>query len=179
MELPTLRTERLILRAYTLADVPALVERINDVEVARTTLNLPHPYTPEIAVEWIGGHAKRFAEGKDLTWAVTLAADGELAGGIGLSISPRHRKGTMGYWVARRHWGQGICTEAAGAVVAYAFDALKLNRVEACHFSHNPASGRVMQKIGMRHEGHFRQCYERWGELVDSDHYAILASDRR
>ena len=77
------------------------------------------------------------------------------------------------------YWGRGYATEAARAVVAYAFDELGLNRVFAFHFTNNPASGRVLQKIGMRHEGTRRAHTRKDGAFLDSESYAILRGDPR
>jgi [ribosomal protein S5]-alanine N-acetyltransferase len=83
----------------------------------------------------------------------------------------------MGYWIGKQYWGHGYCTEAAGAVVKYGFDVLRLNRLYAIHFTRNPASGRVMQKISMKHEGHLRQDQKRWGKFEDLEIYGILKSE--
>jgi ribosomal-protein-alanine N-acetyltransferase len=62
-------------------------------------------------------------------------------------------------------------------VLKYAFDELKLNRVHARHFKRNPASGRVMQKVGMKHEGCLRQHFKKWGNYEDSEMYGILRKE--
>ncbi len=79
----------------------------------------------------------------------------------------------------RRRWGRGFATEAAKAVVQYGFDRLVLHRIYAEHFTRNASSGRVLQKIGMRHEGTMRQAHKKWGEYLDTELYAILRSDLR
>ena len=75
------------------------------------------------------------------------------------------------------YWGLGYATEAAAVVVRFGFETLALNRIFAMHFSRNPASGRVLQKIGMRHEGTLRQHLKKWDEYVDLECYAILRND--
>ena len=87
---------------------------------------------------------------------------------MGLGISRAHGKGELGYWIAKDDWNRGYATEAARAVVRYAFDELGLRRVHAGHLVRNPASGRVMEKIGMRREGVWRQHILKWGEPEDS-----------
>ena len=84
----------------------------------------------------------------------------------------------VGYSLARNCWGQGIMTEALGAVLDYAFDVLRLNRVEAIHETDNPASGAVMRKCGMKYEGQMRQKLYNKGRYVDVEMYAILRCDR-
>jgi RimJ/RimL family protein N-acetyltransferase len=110
-------------------------------------------------------------------FAITLRESGELVGAIGIDVEERHARAELGYWIGVPYWGRGYATEAATAVVAHAFDDLGLNRVYAYHFTTNPASGRVLQKIGMRHEG-TRRAHTRKGDAyLDSDAYAILRED--
>ena len=83
----------------------------------------------------------------------------------------------MGYWVGAPYWGRGYCTEAARAILRYGFEELGLHRIHAQHFARNPASGRVMQKIGMVYEGRQHEHVRKWDRFEDSDLYGILASD--
>ena len=73
--------------------------------------------------------------------------------------------------------GGDFGTEAAGAVIRYAFEVLGLNRVFAGHYKRNPASGRILQKIGMTYEGRLRQHVKKWGEYEDMEYYGILKSE--
>ena len=143
-------------------------------EIAETTLAIPHPYPDGAAQEWIASH------GDDpdlLNFAVTLRESGELVGAVGLGLARDHARAELGYWIGVPYWGRGYATEAARAVVTYAFGELGLNRVFAFHFTNNPASGRVLQKIGMRHEG-TRRAHTRKGDaFLDSESYAILRDD--
>ena len=75
------------------------------------------------------------------------------------------------------YWGRGYATEAARAVVRYGFDTLALERIAARAFCRNPASSRVLRKIGMRHEGTQRKALPKYGELLDTELYAILRED--
>ncbi|NEP60397.1 MAG: GNAT family N-acetyltransferase, partial [Symploca sp. SIO2G7] len=83
----------------------------------------------------------------------------------------------LGYWIGVLYWSKGYCTEAAKAVVQYGFEVIGLHRIQAAHFPHNPASGRVMQKIGMSYEGYRRQHILKWGKFEDLELYGILKSD--
>ena len=98
-------------------------------------------------------------------------------GAIGLHVEQKHERAEIGYWLGVPYWGHGYTTEAARAVVDYAFRAGGINRVFACHFTSNPASGRVLLKIGMQHEGTMRQHIVKWGERVDVDYYGIVRED--
>ena len=174
---PTLETERLVLRPFELSDAPRVKLLAGDRDIAAMTLNVPHPYEDGMAEKWIGAHQERFDKGEEVVLAVTLRESGELIGAIGLILKRDHDKAELGYWIGKPYWGRGFCTEAARAVLRYAFTELGLNRVHAYHFHHNPASGRVLQKIGMTHEGLLRQHVKKWGQFIDNELYSILRSE--
>lgn len=176
-EQPTLQTQRLILRPFTLADAPVVQRLAGEREIAAMTLMIPHPYEDGMAQEWIKTHPKAFEKGTAINFAIALRESGELCGAIGLGIDAENNHAELGYWIGKPYWGQGYCTEAARAVVGYGFDAIGLHRIHATHFSHNPASGRVMQKIGMSYEGCRRQYTRKWGKFEDILQYGILRSD--
>jgi len=176
-EFPTLQTERLILRAFQMDDAPAVNKYVSEKAIAATTLNIPHPYTLEMADEWIGTHKEAFENGQAVRFAITLGDSGNLLGAIGLEITAAHERAEIGYWIGKPHWGKGYCTEAALAVLQYGLDSLGLERIFATHFRKNSASGRVMQKAGMKHEGRLRHHVKKWGEFEDLEMYAILRSN--
>lgn len=174
---PTLETERLRLRAFELADAREVERLAGDRAVAATTLRIPHPYPPGAAVEWIGRHARAFAEDEAVSFAVVRRADDALLGAIGLVLDLPHEHAEIGYWIGRPYWGHGYCTEAAGAVVRYAFETRGLHRVYAHIMKGNPASGRVLEKIGMTREGEFPEHIRKDGRFVDLVHYGMLRRD--
>lgn len=165
---------RLILRPFTLADVPTVQKLCADFAVADTTLNIPHPYPPEAAENWIRTHPEKFAQGVVASFAVVLRETGELCGAIGLHPDQEHQRAEIGYWLGVPYWNQGYMTEAAAAVLDYGFTTLGLNRIYAGHFTRNPASGRVMQKIGMTFEGILREHHRKGEQFEDSANYSIL-----
>jgi RimJ/RimL family protein N-acetyltransferase len=89
-------------------------------------------------------------------------------------INAAERHAEMGYWVGAPYWSQGYGAEAAAAVVRYGFEALDLHRIHANHYTRNPASGRIMQKIGMQHEGRMREHALHWGQFEDIELYGLL-----
>jgi ribosomal-protein-alanine N-acetyltransferase len=175
---PTLVTERLSLRPFDVADAPTVQRLAGDRVVARYTLTVPHPYPDGAAEEWIRGHAPAWAEGRSISCAIERRSDCSLMGAIGLTIDRDNSLAEIGYWIGAPYRGEGYATEAARELVRFAFDTLKLNRVIARHFGSNDASGRVMQKIGMKLEGTLRQQLRKWDVLEDIVVYGILASDR-
>jgi [ribosomal protein S5]-alanine N-acetyltransferase len=178
MTLPTLRTERLLLRAFTLADAPRVQELAGAREVASTTLTMPHPYEDGMAEAWIQGHAPAWEAGKRLTLAVTSQADG-LIGVMGLNLEPTHRHAEIGYWIGVPYWSRGYATEAAVAVLAYGFGELGLHRIVGRYFARNPASGGVLRKLGMRHEGTLREHVWKWDRFEDLECCAVLEDEWR
>lgn len=171
-------TERLVLRALLPADAPDVARLAGRREIADTTISIPHPYSEEQARDWIAARTGQDGAGKETAFAVTLKADGRLIGAVGLrEINREHSHAEMGLWIGVDWWGMGYATEAARAAVHFAFERLKLNRVYAHHMVRNPASGRVLEKIGMRPEGVLRQCVRKWGVFEDVVILAILRAD--
>ena len=177
MSTPRLRTERLVLRAFSADDAPTVQRLAGDREAASTTLTIPHPYEDGMAEAWIEGHASNWAERTALILAVTTETDG-LVGAVGLHLKLEHLRAELGYWIGVPFWNRGYATEAAEAVMRFGFDELGLNRIQAGHFARNPASGRVMEKLGMTLEAVRREHVLKDDELEDLVLYAVLESDR-
>lgn len=159
-----------------LSDAPRVQQLAGDKAIAATTSLIPHPYPDGEAERWISAHAASFAAGASARFAITRRDDHLLIGAIGLEIHPKHNRAEVGYWVGQEYWGQGYATEALRAILTYGF-SLGLHRIWAEHFAHNPASGRVMQKVGMSHEGTLRHHMVKWDQAVDCEVYGILSSE--
>ncbi|HPQ39572.1 MAG TPA: GNAT family N-acetyltransferase [bacterium] len=171
---PTLEIDRLILRPFTMADAPDVQRLAGDRAVADTTLAIPHPYEDGMAEAWIRTHRDAFDTGNGVHFAITRKPAGTLVGAISLmGVVPGHQA-ELGYWIGVPFWNSGYCTEAARAVIGYAFSDIGLIRVHCCHFRRNPASGRVMRKLGMTHEGCRRRHIVKWGRAEDIEMYGIL-----
>ena len=112
------------------------------------TALIPHPYPGGAAAAWIATHASASAAGAEHTYAIADHS-GLVVGAIGLRPVPGERE-TIGYWIGRPYWGRGYATAAAQAAIVLAFEILDLDAVTASHLVRNPASGRVMEKCGMR-----------------------------
>jgi RimJ/RimL family protein N-acetyltransferase len=178
-DLPTLRTARLVLRGFRTTDAPTVQAALSDRAIAEGTLRVPHPYPDGAAAEWIAGLAAKWESGRFVSWAVTDTESDTVIGAMSFRLDPANRRGEVGYWIARPRWGAGVATEALRAVVACGFDQLALHRIEGHHFSENSASGRVMQRVGMRHEGRVRGAVWRDGVPRDLELYGMLRSDPR
>jgi [ribosomal protein S5]-alanine N-acetyltransferase len=177
-EIPTLVTPRLILRPFNLSDAPILQRLAGDFVIADTTAAIPHPYPDGAAEAWINTHEHEFVANRMLALAVTVKETGSLAGCVSIdAIDSAIGSGELGYWIGKDFWGQGYCTEASSAVMKYGFEKIDLNRVCARHLARNPASGKVMQKLGMKQEGYQQQAFMKWGIHEDVVLYAILRED--
>jgi len=174
---PELETERLLLRPFALFDAPAVARLAGDREIAAGTLTVPHPYPDGAAEEWIATHGQRFRDGVSAVFAIVSRDGDELVGAVGLEIDRDHERAELGYWVGREHWGRGVATEAARAVLGHGFGTLGLHRIHAAYFAHNPRSGRVLEKLGMTHEGTLRGHFNKWGRFVDSVVMGLLREE--
>lgn len=176
-QLPVLETSRLRLRPFTLTDAPEVQRLAGAREIAEMTLNIPHPYPDGAAEEWISAHQPQFEAGKQAIFALTFRADHALCGAMGLSINHNNANAELGYWIGTPFWGRGYATEAGQAVVRYGFTTLGLHRIHATHLGRNPASGRVMQKLGMQYEGLLRQHVRNWNNFEDLAVYGLLRDE--
>jgi [ribosomal protein S5]-alanine N-acetyltransferase len=168
-----LDTVRLRIRAYSEADIAELVPLIGAREVAATTGRIPHPYTIEDARQFL----VKIEADREVRMAVTLRDRGRFIGGIGLRLIEEHQSAELGYWLGVPYWGQGYATEAAREMLRYGFQQLRLHRIFASHFKNNPTSGRVLQKLGMRHEGCQREHIHKFGQFLDLELYGLLRRD--
>jgi RimJ/RimL family protein N-acetyltransferase len=177
-EQPTLETERLLLRPLEFGDAPRIQALASDRQIAATTLNIPYPYPEGGAEMWIQQVLEHRARGDaDCTFGILRKTDNVLMGAVGIHPYPSGFRAELGYWIGVDYWGQGYMTEAVRRVIQYGFEELGLHRIDAWHFMHNPASGRVMQKAGMTFEGIMRQHYFKWDEFVDIGGYSILRAE--
>ena len=144
------RTERLLLRPGWSEDAPALFQAICDERIVCNLAQAPWPYRFADAEAFLG----RERGPTDASWLIFLrtSAAPRLVGGIGIARLPSG-KHELGYWIARPVWGQGFATEAGRAAVANARHSLRLKRLVAGHFIDNPASARVLGKLGFRPTG--------------------------
>lgn len=172
-----LHTPRLWLRPLELADAPAVQCLASDKEIASTTLSIPHPYPDGAAEEWISGHLETLERGEGIVFGAFERARGELVGACGLTTRQPGATAEIGYWIGRPFWGRGYATEAARAVATYGFDVLGFHRIFAMAFSRNPASSRVLEKLGMRWEGKLREHIEKWGVFEDAEVYGLLSAE--
>ena len=164
-----LTTKRLTLRPFTIADAPDVQTLAGAREVALNTLHIPHPYPEGAAEAWIAKHQQDQSE---IVFAID--ADHRLIGAIGLVPDRMNNRAELGYWIGVPFWGKGYASEAAAAVVKHGFETENFYRIFAQVFARNPASARVLQKIGFQHEGTLRGHIRKWDEYLDVECYGIV-----
>ncbi len=176
---PTLTSPRLILRPMTPDDVPALTRIAGEWRIADVTASIPHPFTEELSRAMIERFGTEWREGTGAHFAIaTKENPNGLIGYVLLkNIDSANAAGELGFLMDAAECGKGYVTEAARRVMEFGFETLSLNRIYANHMVRNPASGRVLEKIGMREEGHLRQRVRKWGVFEDVALWSRLCSD--
>jgi RimJ/RimL family protein N-acetyltransferase len=174
VEQAEIRSERLLLRPFEPVDAEAVRQLADDYAVSRTLLNLPSPYPRSAAERWIATHRRNWEFRTSASYAIILAGPGVLLGAVTLSWVHR-RLGELGYWTGSAYWNRGYCSEAVGAIIDFAFERLGITKIVAEHLRGNPASGRVMQKVGMRYVGSRRKA-DRGGNPAVMEIYEISKS---
>ena len=164
---------RLLLRPLEQRDIPALVRLAGAREIAATTMKFLIP-TRKTTRRNSSPAREEFRSGRSVAFAIAMSPERELCGVVGMHMTHAHQRAELGYWIGVPFWGRGYATEAARAVVAFGFEMLGLNRIYAHHFAGNAASGRVLEKIGMRHEGRSRQHIQKWDRFIDLENYGLL-----
>lgn len=126
---------------------------------------------------YLGGTLGR----EEKTVALLACVDGEPVGLVllvrELPNDVEFRRGELAYWIARDEWGNGYATEAAGLLLDHAFGRLGLHRVRATAYETNPASHRVLEKLGFTEEGRAREAAYADGERVDQVRFGLLARE--
>ncbi len=150
-----LTTERFVLRPLRAEDAAELHRLVNDWEVAKTLARVPFPYPRDLADEWIASTREQIAAGTAYHLAIAKpeAEGGAMLGCVGLTLEAEDRSAELGYWVARRHWGQGIAPEAAGRLARWAIANLHIDRISASALTDNARSAAVLRRIGFRDAG--------------------------
>ena len=151
--------KQITLRHPTLEDTESIAKYCADIEISKFTF-IPHPYTLRDAVDFVTMCIDDRENLASLHCGIIHNATNELIGMIGLnSINKTHKRGELGYWVAKPFWGQGIMFEAINLITPYSFDELKLERMFAHVQLTNIGSWKVLEKAGYEREGLLRNHF--------------------
>ena len=176
-QLLTLQTKRLILRKIAIADAADIFAYASDSQVTTHTSWATHQSIDD-TYEYLNNFVfELYRSGNGMDWGIVEKESNKLVGTCGLYIAPIHKRGTLGYTLAKDYWGQGLMTEAATMAIAFGFHVMQLRRIEAICNVDNVASARVLEKIGMQFEGIVHNYVFYKEQSWDMKMYAIARSD--
>lgn len=150
------KSERFLMRPPRPEDARQIACCVNDLEMARNLARLPHPYAPANALDWIAYAEKARDQGSEYAFVVTHEEAGVI-GSVGFNRTVG-QAWEIGYWVDKAVQGKGVATEAAGALLKWGEAQFGVTKFIAGHFQDNPASGRVLEKLGFVRVGE-KQLY--------------------
>jgi ribosomal-protein-alanine N-acetyltransferase len=164
--------DQCVLRPWAAGDKPRLIAQANNRNVWRNlTHHFPHPYTETDADAWLA-----IAASPGPSISLAIERNGCAIGGIGAraGVGIAVRTAQFGYWLGEPHWGQGIATAAGRAFLRHLEADARFARLEAPVFEWNPASMRVLEKLGFQREAVQRRSVTKDGQLIDSVLYVYL-----
>ncbi|MDR2234597.1 MAG: GNAT family N-acetyltransferase [Chryseobacterium sp.] len=171
-EFPVIETERLILSRLKEEDLDAVTEYLQDRIYSDLTSNIPFPYARKDAEFWLKMSDDAFNGNTGYTFAIRNK-QGQIMGAIGLHDRDDD-KAELGYWMGKPFWNKGYVTEAAKALIEFGFRELQVHKIYATYFLHNPASGRIMEKIGMEEEALLKQHIRKDDAYLDVMMYSVF-----
>ncbi len=177
----TLETERLLLRPLSMRDLDACHEIWRHKDVADGVLSIPHPLSVEESRARLQRILTDVPRRTGCVWAIALRDTGQIIGDCGLETDDKHLRGELGYCIHPDHWNRGLVTEALGEVVRWSFEDRepRLERLSADHYPENPASGRVLEKLGFEREGVMRAFLLKDGVRRDTVRWARVRTSKK
>ncbi|MEX2304137.1 MAG: GNAT family N-acetyltransferase [Bryobacterales bacterium] len=173
-KMPTLSTERLVLRNLREQDVEMVFEVFRDPDVMRYWSSPPMTGIAE-AEALIRQIHDLFRAGTLFQWGIASRSSDAILGTCTLfHLDLTHRRGEIGFALGKQHWGQGIASEAVARLIALAFEELGLHRIEADVDPRNEGSLRLLERQGFQREGLLRERYQVGGEIQDAVFLGLL-----
>ncbi|MEZ9412560.1 GNAT family N-acetyltransferase [Vibrio lentus] len=143
-----IETERLILRPFRLSDSARVAKLAGEKIIADMTANIPHPYEPFMAEDWIQTHQHLFTTNEGVVYAITLKGDDRIIGAVSFP-KLQNGLGVLGYWLGVQYWGNGIAFEASKGLVEHGKRYHGLKQLEVMHLVDNERSKSVIKKLGV------------------------------
>ncbi len=168
-----IETQRLILRPFKMSDCDDVARICNNEKFSQFLL-LPFPYTKDMAKSWISTHKQARKDDLSYDFAITDKKTKKLIGSISLMIKRKHNQAEVGYWICPDFSGKGIATESLKSVLNFGFNTLKLHKIYALHFIENLASGRVMEKCGLKYVATLHDHALKNGIYHDVKYYELV-----
>ena len=165
------------LRVPVQGDAESITKYARNPAVSRTT-HMPYPYRLEHARQFIRRYHRARRKGRMYMFGIEQKETGKIIGGISLgNVNKDQHRAELGFWLGKPFWGQGIISEAVALMVEFGFKELRLRRILAMVFHHNPASMKVLEKNGFVREGVLRQWMHSRGRWIDLHMFGILRED--
>lgn len=175
--LPTLDTDRLVLRKVRMDDAKDMFQYGSHPDVSKFTTWNQHESLADTR-EFIKFVLNRYDNKQTAPWGIEHKEDGKFIGTIDFGLwQPQHKSAELGYVISHDYWGNGLATEAALKIIAFGFQKMDLVRIQARCFTANAASSRVMEKVGMTFEGVLRKSWYLKGKHQDLKMYSILRDE--
>ncbi len=175
-----LETKRLILREINMKDVKDIVENANDYDVWYFTESIPYPYNLKDAKFFVNKCKREQKEKvrKSYNFGITIKGNNKVIGLMGLfHINKLHKHAEIGYWIGKKYRRQGIVSEAEGAILNFAFNKLKLNKVHGKAMTENAGSNKLFKKFGFRKVGILKEELIKNGKKKDGYQWELLKGD--
>lgn len=174
-----IETERLILKEFKEEDATSMYNNwASDSEVTKYLTWSVHD-SVETSKKLIGMWIESYGDEEHYQWAIELKENGQVIGNIGLTaIDNDNENCEVGYCIGKNFWNKGIVTEAFSKVIEFAFNEIGFQRIGARYDVSSRASGRVMEKCGLKYEGTLRKIdRDNSGNLIDCSYYSILRDE--
>ncbi len=174
-----LETKRLILRDLKDEDKKVLAGLVNDLDVTKYLAVVPYPYTKKDA-DWFVNYCKKEAKKKpreNYELGIELKENKKLIGVIGITkVNRLDKKGTLGYWLGKEYWRQGIMYEASQGLLKFVFEKLELQRIDITASTKNESSNNLIKKLGATLEGTAKRyhCAKSTGKFHNANLYGLL-----
>lgn len=161
-----LETERLLLRPYRQGDTPEIARLLDDAEMARFLMVIPHPFVEFDARQLVKAAWRRLAAGRGFDLLITVKDDGDrLVGSVGVGLHDDGQRAELGFWIGRQYWGDGYATEATSRMLAFCMKVLGVTRFTATATADNAASLAVLRKLGFAETGSGKKRRPSTGKL--------------
>ncbi len=174
-EVPTITTDRYLLRRITPDDQENIFRGLSDPDVVRFYgISFENS---ESASEQMSWYADLERSGTGIWWSICDKEDMTFLGAAGLNdISRTHRKGEIGFWLFPENWGKGIMKEVIPEICDYGFKTIGLHRIEGFVESENINCKRAFEKVNFTYEGTMKECELKNGKFISIDIYSLLSS---
>ncbi len=174
-KIPTVVTDRLLLRKISIIDLYDVFEYASDPEVSKYLMWYPHK-TINYTKEYLKYLGKMYRKAMFYDWGIIY--NGKMIGTVGFSsFDIKNNAAEVGYVLNRKFWGNGIASEAVKRIIDFGFNELSLDRIEAIFLPENSASRGVLLKCGMQYEGVSRSALVVKGERRDVETFSIIKED--